>query len=380
MNDSNKVHVAIIGCGVISNIYFDNMVNRFHMLRVVACCDLNRQAAERYGDIYGLKVLTIDEIIADKNITIVVNLTPPKAHYQIIKKLLLGGKHVYTEKVLSNTLEEAQELIDMASHKGLLLCSAPDTFLGGAIQTAKFVIENNMIGKVTSAVVSLQRDGKLLAEKFPYTIEKGGGIGIDVGIYYSTALINLLGPVVEVCGMTGIINPQQEHYFVSTEKAGQSYVQKSETYLAGILRFSNGAVGSMHFNARSIRTEKPYIAIYGTEGILYLEDCNAFGGAVKITMKGQTDPFIFPFTHPYTDNVRGLGVAEMAWSLIRKREPRTHAKMAYHALEVLLGIQTSSRTKSFYTMTSSFTMPKPLPRGVLGSDYAGSEEESTLRG
>ncbi len=378
MTDFNKVHVAIIGCGAISDIYFFNMVHKFNILEVVACCDLNQSVAQKYAQLYGVKVLSIDEILLDESIDIVVNLTNPDAHYAIIKKLLLGGKHVYTEKVLSPTLKEAEELIALANRKGLMLCSAPDTFLGASTQTAKFIIDNNIIGKVTSAVVSLQRDAKLLTEKFPYTAQRGGGIGIDVGIYYSTTLIQLLGPVVEVCGMTGVLDPEQLHYFVSTGNMGKSYTQRAETYLAGVMKFESGVVGCAHFNSRSIRNEKPYIAIFGTEGILYLEDCNSFGGDVKVTLKGETEPFIFPQTHPYSENARGLGVAEMAWAMKRNDVPRASAEMAFHALEVLLGVEISSNTKKFYTMTSTFKPSKTLPRGILGERYGGSEEEFTL--
>lgn len=181
-----------------------------------------------------------------------------------------------------------------------------------------------------------------------------------------------------VCGMAGIMDPEQTHYFTKNEDFGQTYIQESETYLAGIIRFANGCIGNVHFNARSIRTEKPYVAFYGTDGILLLEDPNFFGGNVKVILKGQTEPMVFPHTHGYAGNCRGLGVAEMAWSLRLNRIPRTNAEMAVHALEILTGIIESSRTGRFYELQSVFDLPPILPRGYLGEEYAGNQPEGAL--
>jgi predicted dehydrogenase len=378
MEGYKKVKVAVIGCGAISDIYFQNMTKHFEILDVVACCDLNQELAQQAAEKYGIKVMSLEEIISDQEIEIVVNLTNPAAHYNIIKKLLLSGKNVYTEKVLTVNVEEAKELVDLAKENNKLLCSAPDTFLGAAVQTARFVIDSQIIGKVTSCVAVLQRDAELLAEKFPYTTKLGGGIGIDVGIYYTTALINLLGPAVDVCGMSGIIDPQKKHYFVKNSNFGQEYTQEAETYLIGTVRFADGCIGSLHFNSRSIRTEKPFVAFYGTEGILYLPDPNFFGGEVKVVMKGQIDPIVFPHTHAYDGNDRGLGVAEMAWSLRKGKVPRTNGDMAYHALEILTGIIESCETESFYKMKSTFVKSEILPRGFLGESYAMSQPEASL--
>ena len=262
MKGIKKVKTAVIGCGAISRIYFENMTNAFEILEVAGCCDLNQQLAEDTAAAYDIPVLTMEEILEDSGIEIVVNLTNPAAHYGVIRNLLEHGKHVYTEKVLAATFGQAQELAALAHEKGRLLCSAPDTFLGAAVQTARYLVESGVIGTVTSCVAVLQRDARLLAEKFPYTSRPGGGIGIDVGIYYTTAMVNILGEVKEVCGMSGVCMPEQSHYFVKNESFGETYVQESETYLAGSLQFKNGCVGTLHFNSRSIRTEKPYVAFY----------------------------------------------------------------------------------------------------------------------
>ena len=378
MQDKDKVGVAIIGCGAISGIFFRNLTKEFGIIKVIACCDLNTELAESVAKEHSLEAKTIDEIIADERIEIVVNLTPPEAHYDIIMKLLENGKHVYTEKVLVPEFEKAIEVVDFAEAKKLMLCSAPDTFIGAAVQTVRGLIDSGMIGTVTSCVSVLQRDARLLAEKFPYTSRVGGGIGIDVGIYYTTAMINVLGGVEEVCGMSGIIEPNQTHYFVKNKNFGEKYVQESETYLMGTLKFDSGCIGTVHFNSRSIRTEKPYVAFYGTEGILFLEDPNFFGGSVKMILKGQTEPIEVPLTHGYDGDNRGLGVAEMAWSMKAGRVPRTNGKMALHALEILTGIVKSDETKSFYKLQTKFSKTPMIPKGYLGSSYAANDPEAGI--
>ena len=178
--------------------------------------------------------------------------------------------------------------------------------------------------------------------------------------------------------MSGISEPRQIHYFTKNDNFGEAYDQEAETYLAGVVRFKSGCIGTLHFNSRSIRTEKPYVAFYGTEGIIFLEDPNFFGGYVKVIMKGQTEPIEFPHTHGYDGNDRGLGVAEMAWSMRRGRTPRTHCDMAVHALEILTGMIESGETKRFYSMKTSFSLLPMLPRGYLGENYAKNQPEGAL--
>lgn len=372
------VRIAVVGCGKISGIYFENMKDRFSILELAGCCDLNAQAAQAASQRYGIPVLSMEQILQDESIEIVVNLTTPGAHYEVIRTLLEHGKHVYTEKVLAVQLEQALELVRLADERGLLLCAAPDTFLGAAGQTARFAVDSGLIGTVTSCVAVLQRDAGLLAEKFPFTARPGGGIGIDVGIYYATALLNLLGPAVAVSGMADTFEPQRRHFFTSGGHLGEPYTLAAETLLAATVRFASGAVGSLHFNSGSIRCEKPFVAIYGTQGILYLPDPNFFGGEVRILAKGQTESYVLPHTHAYDGDDRGLGVADMAWALRTGRTPRAHKEMACHALELLCGAVVSGETGSVYRMKTTFERQSPIPRGYMGSSYGMSEPEAAL--
>lgn len=378
MSNIKKVGTAVLGCGAISSVYLENLKKRFEIINLIACCDLDNNLSEAMARRYQIKNISLNEILQDNSIELVVNLTPPAAHYSIIKKLLLGGKNVYTEKMLCKNFEDAKELAALADEKHLLLCAAPDTFLGAGVQTAKFAVDNNLIGTVTSCVATLQRDGSLMAERFPYTAKNGGGIGLDVGIYYTTALLSILGKVNRVCGITATHQPLRTHFFVSHEDFGQEYRYESESLLCGVLQFKSGAVGTIHFNSNSIRCEKPGLTLYGTQGILYMPDPNLFGGEVKILAKNQTEPYVLPFTHGYSQNSRGLGVAEMAWSMKKGRTPRASKELALHAFEVLHGIIKSGETETFYQLNSQFDIPAPLNRGYFGEDYGFSEEEASI--
>jgi len=202
------VKTAIVGCGVISDAYLQTMINKFKILDIVGCCDLVPEKAQAAAEKYDIDVLTMEDILADDSIEIVVNLTTPVAHYPVIKQLLKAGKHVYTEKVLSVELEHAAELVRIANQKNLYLGAAPDTFLGSAIQTARYVVDSGMLGEITSCYCSLTRDSEILNRAFPFTAKAGGGIGFDVGIYFITALLSILGPVKEAYGIVKTINPE----------------------------------------------------------------------------------------------------------------------------------------------------------------------------
>lgn len=377
MNAVKPVKTAVVGCGMISRFYLENMSTRFKILEVVACCDIVPEKAAETAERYHIQALTMEEIAEDPSIEIVVNLTVPPVHYKVTKQLLEAGKNVYTEKVLAVELEEAAELVKLADEKGLYLGVAPDTFLGSAVQTARYAVESGMIGDVTSFYCALNRDASLGAERSSLAVIPGGGIGFDVGIYYVTALVNILGPVREVSGVTRTLNKQRTHFFV--DRLGEPYEMECENILAGTAEFANGVVGNFLFDSNSIRLEpeQPSLVLFGTQGILFMADPNLFGGDVKVTLKGNNQPSVIQQSHAYGEESRGLGVAEMAWSMRKGRKNRANKEMAYHALEVLHGISISGKTKTVYALKSTFEKTPPIPRGYLGQEY-GSEAESGL--
>lgn len=369
------VKTAIVGCGAISDAYLSTMTKKFNILNVVGCCDRNAEKAQATAQKYGIKVLTMEEIVADTSIEIVVNLTTPTAHYPVIKQLLEAGKHVYTEKVLSVELEHAAELVKIANEKNLYLGAAPDTFLGAAIQTARYVVDSGMIGDVTSFYCSLNRDGEILNRAFPFTAQPGGGIGFDVGIYSITALLSILGPVKEVSGIVQTKNPEKSHY--SLERFGESFKVECENLMAGILQFECGTVGNVLFDSNSIFVlpEKPSLVLLGTLGVMYMADANQFGGDVRVILKGNSEPFTMQQSHAFNSECRGLGVADMAWAMRTGRKNRASKEMAYHALDVLHGIVKSSKTKSNQIIQSTFEKTPSIPRGYSGQTYFEFVEE-----
>jgi predicted dehydrogenase len=369
------VKTAIIGSGSISDAYLSTMINKFKILDIVGCCDRHPEKAQAKAQKYGIKALSMEEILADDSIEIVVNLTTPPAHYSVIKQLLEAGKHVYTEKVLTVELEHAADLLKIADEKKLYLGAAPDTFLGSAIQTARYVVDSGMIGEVTSCSCTLTRDSELFSRAFPFTARPGGGIGFDVGIYYITALLSILGPVKEVSGVVRTREPERQNY--SLEHFGESFQIECENLMAGTLQFERGTVGNLLFDANSIFTvpERPSVVLFGTLGALYMADPNNFGGEVKVILKGNNEPFVMQQSHAFSDECRGLGVAEMAWSMRRGRKNRANKEMAFHALEVLHGIVSSSAAKSNQVLQSTFEKTPPIPRGYSGQTYFEFIEE-----
>jgi predicted dehydrogenase len=369
------VKTAVVGCGMISDAYLTTMINKFKILDVVGCCDINADKAQEKAQKYGIKALSLQELLADASIEIVVNLTTPTAHYPVIKQLLEAGKHVYTEKVLSVELEHAAELVKIADQKNLYLGAAPDTFLGSAIQTARYVVDSGLIGDISSFYCALNRDGEILNRAFPFTAKPGGGIGFDVGIYSITALLSILGPVKEVSGIVQTRKPERPDY--SLEHFGDPFRVECENLMAGILQFERSTVGNLLFDSNSIFVlpEKPSLVLFGTMGVMYMADPNRFGGDVRVILKGNNEPFVMQQSHAFSDESRGLGVAEMAWSLRMGRKNRASKEMAYHALEVLHGIVKSSETKSNQVMKSTFEKMPPIPRGYSGQTFFEFVEE-----
>lgn len=378
MSTIQKVRTAIVGCGVISASYIESLQQKFSIIEIVGCYDRNSEKAQHTAQRYGLNVLEWEQILTDPSIELVINLTPPQAHFSVISALLMAGKHVYSEKILTIELEEASELLALAQRNNLRLGCAPDTFLGASVQTAKAIIDTGMIGEVTSCHCALNRDSALFAEVLPFTSKAGGGIGFDVGIYYITALLSILGPVREVSGFSRTRDSKREHYFI--QNLGKPYDMECETLMSGTLLFESGCVGSIHFDSETIqlKPERPVMTIYGTKGIIYMADPNKFGGDVNVILKGNNEPFVMQQIHGFKSESRGLGAAELAWSMRYEVPHRASMAMGYHALEILHGIVSSGKSRAFVTLRSNFNIPKPLPAGFPGSDYMGASEESSL--
>ena len=362
MNEKQKpMKTAVVGSGQISEIYLKNMINRFPILDVVGCCSLHGENARKRAEQFRIKAMTYEEILEDKEIELVVNLTPTQAHYQIITDMLNAGKHVYTEKVIAPELAQVQAIKELADKKGLRVGCAPDTFLGAAIQTGAKLIEEGAIGDVTSCNVFLNRFSAFGYQPGRFTTQKGGGIGFDMGIYYLTAVMSLLGPVERVCGFS---LPAGECVIGDprSPQKGQPIRVDNENLMVASLMFRSGVAGTLHFNGRCIYPEAPGITICGTKGILYLPDPNRFGGPVKVLKAWQPKAVRIPQVKKYRDNSRGVGVADMAEAIREGRPHRAAVEMGLHGVEVFCAIEESSRTGRTQEIHSDFVKPERMDR------------------
>ena len=378
------MRVAIVGCGMISDVYIRNLKSLFSIIDLVALCDMNTALAHEKAQRYAIeKCMSLEEILKAPGIELVINLTGPSAHFEILKQCLTAGKNCYTEKPLCLTLEEAQELVSLADEKGLCLGAAPDTFLGAGLQTARKVLDAGMIGRVTSAVASVNRDHLLNSEIYPFIRRKGGGFSYDYGIYYVTALVALLGQVKQVCGFVNH-SARHEAQLLYMGTGGTSWTLEDENIAVGALRFDSGALGVLHFNGESIAEEQQTLTIYGTEGILSLGDPNRFDGRVRLIRNGNA-PCDLPFTHGYSScpgsangqvqdgyGYRGIGVCEMAWSMRKGRRPRASKELAAHALEILQGMALSEKSGMAYKLATRVERPRPLPSNYMSANADGS--------
>lgn len=376
MNEDNKMTTAVVGCGAISDIYLTNMMSRFSGLKVVACCSGHMENARKKAEKYNIRACTYEEILADPEIGLIVNLTPAPAHYGIIRRALLAGKHVYTEKTITVGLEEAQELLRLADENGLYLCSAPDTFLGAALQTARRAIDEGLIGEVTSCMASANRDLNILASVCSFLRMPGGGICYDYGVYYMTALVSLLGPVEKVAGTARNPYPRRRFVVPDTPDYGKDMDYPNETQVSAMLQFESGVTGTLHLNGDSNLVDHTGFLIYGTKGILKLANPNNFGGQVTLIPncadhRNPPAPQVLDYGLDYADNCRGIGPAEMVQAVREGRRARTDKELAYHVLEVLCGIMESSEKEEFVRIKSTCSRPQPF-EGFLKS----KEEEA----
>ena len=378
-----KVKTAVVGCGMISNIYIRNLKEMFDIIDLVAIANRSMGPAQEKAKAFGVeKALTIDEVAADEEIELVVNLTPAGAHYNVIKQMLEAGKHVYTEKMFTTSLTEAHELIHIAEDKNLMIAVAPDTVLGAGIQTARNYLDSGLIGDVTSGFVSVNRDQNLMSEVFRFLQNEGGAVPYDVGIYYIGALIALLGSIKRVTGF-GAPALKHDKQFLYVKENPESWQIPGTNVLCAALEFESGAVVSLHFNGNTSGAEKTRFEIFGTRGNMELGDPNRFDGQVIVALP-ENEPARMPFTHGFDGKNmlgepmpfdgyghRGVGVADLAYAIRQGRTNRLSKEYGYHCMEVLLGIDEAIATGKPYEIESRAEV-RPLKAGFYSSMFNGA--------
>lgn len=380
-----KFNVGLIGCGVISDIYLKTC-QTFDALDIVACASLDPAESRATASAYGIpRACDAEEIIADPDIDVVLNLTNPVAHAPINEACLVNSKHVYVEKPFAATLDEGRKVLASARERGLLIGGAPDTFLGGRWQTCRKLIDDGVIGKPIAATAFMCNHGVERHHPNPATWYKpGGGPLLDMGPYYLTALISLLGPVSRVCGMASRGFAERE--IESEPRRGQKIGVEVDTNVHGLLAFASGATATMLTSFDVWDSTLPRLEIYGEKGTISIPDPdpifgpNRFEGPVyfrtretarwtyRPRVQGLENWEVAENHHGFNEDSRGLGLLDLCYAVRNGRAPRASGEMALHVLEIMSSIQHSSDQRRFVDIESTCRIPAPLP-----ADFPQSE-------
>ena len=358
--------VGIIGCGNISNQYFKGCA-AFDILEVVACADIDMARAKAKADEHGVQAYTVDEMLNAPDIDIIINLTVPAAHAEVTLAAIANGKHVQSEKPLALTREDGQKILKAARENDVVVGCAPDTFLGGGLQTCRKLIDDGWIGAPVAASAFMLGHGPEAWHPNPdFFYKVGGGPMFDMGPYYLTALVHLLGPVKRVSGSAQISFPTR--YATSSqlppEQFGHAIEVEIPTHVAGVMDFASGVVATLVTSFDVWSHSLPRIEIYGTHGTLSVPDPNTFRGPVRVRRAGAEDWSDIPLTH--SDQVgRGIGVADLAYAARSGRSNRASGALGYHVLDLMHAFHDSSTNGEHIELQSSVERPAPLPIGLM---------------
>jgi predicted dehydrogenase len=368
--------VGIIGCGNISWAYL-KLSNLFKDIEVKAVADINMDAAKARAAEFGVRAHTVKDLLKQDDIDIVVNLTVPATHYKVSKQILDAGKHVYSEKPLTLSYKDALALQKYAAKKKLRVCSAPDTFLGASHQQARAAIDAGDIGKVVSGTCHFMGPGMEMWHPNPdFFFQPGGGPVLDMGPYYITNLINLIGPVKRVSALLGtgrkerVINSQPKN-----PRNGEKLKVKTPTTYHALLEFQTGACVTVSLSWDVWAHKHQNMEIYGQTGAMFVPDPNFFGGDVMVAGSDQTPKALKAWDHPFgknnwghnnsqTDvvwaNYRCAGLADMASAIKKKKLARTDISLVAHVVEVMTAMMESGTTHKVVKLKSTCKRPAPL--------------------
>lgn len=361
------VGIGIIGTGNISDAYL-KAAPQFPILKIVACADINMDAARAKAEAYGIEAVTVDELLADPRIAIVLNLTTPQHHVPVGLRAIAAGKHVYSEKPLAVAFEDGLRLVEAAAQAGLRVGCAPDTFLGGSHQTARKAIDAGTIGTPLAGTAFMMVPGHELWHPNPdFYYKPGGGPMFDMGPYYLTCLVNMLGPVASISGAAKA--SYSSRTIGSGARQGESFAVEVPTHISALLSFANGAAVTITTSFDVWKHGHNHIEIYGSTGSMLVPDPNRFDGVVQVSEK-KGDWTDVPSTHLYGDgNYRILGLADMAQAITDGRPHRASHELSLHVLEIMDAILNSAETGQRLTLTHPAARPAPmredLPFGQL---------------
>ncbi len=362
--------VGIIGCGNISAAYL-RLGPKFKGLEIRKVADLNAEAAKARAGEFGVEAVSVDQLIGADDIDVVVNLTIPDAHYPVTKAILEAGKHAYSEKPFVLTLEQGEDLRAICKAKNLRVGSAPDTWLGGSHQTARKAIDDGRVGKIVAGTAHVMNHGMEHWHPNPtFFYAPGGGPMLDLGPYYVTNLIQLLGPVKRVAALANASLPERT---VSTPgpTQGQKVPVTTPTNIHALLDFHSGATITLSTSWDIWAHRHANMELYGTDGSLFVPDPNFFSGKVEIAGTDgeirELEPLDHPFGVPNQDhrngpvaNYRTAGLAEMAVAINEGRPHRCSLELALHAVDVMTSVMKSGETGEFVTLTTTCDRPAAL--------------------
>jgi predicted dehydrogenase len=360
VTSQEPVSVGIVGAGYISTIYLENCARRFDNLRVVGVADLMMGRAREQAEQFGVAAMTVDELLSHPEVEIVVNLTIPAAHAEIGLRAIAAGKSIYSEKPLATTAAEARELLARAGERGVRVGAAPDTFLGGGLQTVRSLLDEGAIGRPVAATGMMLTAGHERWHPNPdFYYQPGGGPLWDMGPYYLTALLSLLGPVERVAATSAASFDSRT--IKSGPRAGETVPVATPTHILTLLDFAGGPRGSLTTSFDVHDTNGSTLVLYGSEGTLRLPDPNTFGGPVELLKPGSDAWEPIELRYGHTDNSRGLGVSDMARALREDGSHRASGQMAAHVVDVMEAALASSAEGRHIAVTTTFQRPDPLP-------------------
>jgi predicted dehydrogenase len=369
---SKRLGVGFVGTGNISSAYLraitghENMAG-FPVLDIKGLADMRPEASQARAAEFGLASMSIDEMLASSEIQLIVNLTIPRAHVDVGLRALAAGKHVYSEKPLGINYPEGRKLLDAANKAGLRIGSAPDTFLGGSHQQARAVVDSGVLGQMVGGSGFFMCPGHEAWHPDPaFYYDIGGGPVLDMGPYYITDLVNLLGPVARVSAMASRLRNQRP--VLSEPKQGQIMDVKIDTHATASLGFANGAIVQVGLSFDVAAHKHVPLELYGTEASLIVPDPNFFGGDVEIRKRGRDEAWTkVEVTQPYADgNYRSLGVADMAQGILDNRPHRANGDLALHVLEVMEAFATASAEGRTVDIKTPVARPEPLATSLKG--------------
>ena len=364
------MRVGIIGCGNISETYFECQ-NLFNNFNIVACADINVEAAKKSAEKYNVKAFSVDDILSNQEVDLIINLTIPSAHKEIITKSLNAGKHCFSEKPLAMNFDEGLEISYLANSKKLYVGCAPDTFLGAAGQKARSLIEENKIGDVVLGTFNIMSHGMEHWHPNPdFFFKPGAGPVFDLGVYYITQLVNLIGPIKSISSLSGTATP--ERIITSEPRKGEKIKVETPTTLMGSLEFHNNAKIQFFCSWDVWKHTHSTIELYGLNGSMIVPDPNFFSGDILISYKEENwqtinnDNMALGIPNK-TDNegvkianYRGIGLTDMIDAINNQRQARCSLDLAVHVLEVMDGIIKSSTDRKIYDVKTKPSQPNFL--------------------